>query len=103
MGLNKSEITDLSLYLQQLPDIEDVRLRSAQETVTELIRDITALQKRGYTIEQISVALATGGFEILPEKLKSYMQRARKSAGVKQKKKPARPQASSPESPSPVI
>jgi len=85
MGLTKQEIGDLSLYLQQLPDINDVRQHSAQETVKALSKDILALQKRGYTLIQISDALKAGGLTIATQTLKSYVQRARKPAIKKSK------------------
>jgi len=85
MGLTKQEIGDLSLYLQQLPDINDVRQHSAQESVKALTKDILALQKRGYTLSQISEALKAGGLTIATPTLKSYVQRARKPAKKKSK------------------
>ena len=85
MGLTKQEIGDLSLYLQQLPDINDVRQHSAQESVMALTKDILALQKRGYTLSQISEALKAGGLMIATPTLKSYLQRARKPANKKSK------------------
>jgi hypothetical protein len=89
MGLTKQEIGDLSLYLQQLPDINDVRQHSSQETVKALSKDILALQKRGYTLSQISDALKAGGLTIATPTLKSYVQRARKPAIKKSKTVPA--------------
>ncbi len=89
MGLTKQEIGDLSLYLQQLPDINDVRQHSSQETVKALSKDILALQKRGYTLSQISNALKAGGLTIATPTLKSYVQRARKPALKKSKTVPA--------------
>ena len=91
MGLTKQEIGDLSLYLQQLPDINDVRQHSAQETVKALSKDILALQKRGYTLIQISDALKAGGLTIATPTLKSYVQRARKFASKKSKTLPIQP------------
>lgn len=91
MGLTKHEIGDLSLYLQQLPDINDVRQHSAQETVKALSKDILALQKRGYTLSQISDALKAGGLTIATPTLKSYVQRARKPSNKKSKSNPIQP------------
>jgi len=85
MGLTKQEIGDLALYLQQLPDISEVRQHSAQETVKALSKDILALQKRGYTLSQISDALKAGGLTIATPTLKSYVQRARQPAKKKSK------------------
>ncbi len=91
MGLTKQEIGDLSLYLQQLPDINDVRQHSAQETVKALSKDILALQKRGYTLSQISDALKAGGLTIATPTLKSYVQRARQPANKKSKPRTIQP------------
>jgi len=91
MGLSKQEIGDLALYLQQLPDINEVRKHSAQETVKALSKDILALQKRGYTLSQISDALKAGGLTIATPTLKSYVQRVRKPAIKKSKSLPIQP------------
>lgn len=92
MGLTRQEIGDLSLYLQQLPDINEVRQHSAQETVKALSKDILGLQKRGYTLSQISAALKAGGMTIAAPTLKSYVQRARsKPANKRSKPIPVQP------------
>jgi hypothetical protein len=92
MGLTRHEIEELSLYLQQLPDIHEVRQHSAQETVKALSKDILVLQKRGYTLGQISDALRAGGMTIATPTLKSYVQRARKPATKKSKTIPVQQQ-----------
>lgn len=92
MGLAKQEIGDLSLYLQQLPDINETRRQSAQEVVAELKQDIISLQQRGYTLHQIADAIKNGsGLSIAPQTLKSYLQRARDAASKKSKRKAVKP------------
>jgi hypothetical protein len=92
MGLVKQEIGDLSLYLQQLPDINETRRQSAQEVVAELKKDIISLQKRGYTLHQIADAIKNGsGMAIAPQTLKSYLQRARDAVSKKNKRKAVKP------------
>lgn len=78
MGLNKQQISDLSLFLQQQPDQQEIREHSGQEVIKALKSDILVLQKQGYTLLQIADILKAGGLTISAPTLKSYLQRARK-------------------------
>jgi hypothetical protein len=55
------------------------RRMDKQAIVAEVIDDIEAIQKRGYTLEEVAELWATGGVELTLPTLKSYMQRARKT------------------------
>lgn len=55
------------------------RRMDKQAIVAEVIDDIEAMQKRGYTLEEVAELWATGGVELTLPTLKSYMQRARKT------------------------
>jgi hypothetical protein len=50
---------------------------SKQEAVRILSKEIAALQKRGYTLDQISETLRGEGLNIATPTLKSYLQRAK--------------------------
>jgi len=58
------------------PPEPEKRLCSKQEAVAMLSKEIQALQKRGYKLEQIAEALRGEGLEITTPTLKSYLQRA---------------------------
>lgn len=64
--------------LRQMPPIETKKQElSKQEAIKVLAKEIVSMQKRGYTLEQISGALRGEGLEIATPTLKSYMQRAK--------------------------
>ena len=77
-----------------MPAIEKKNLHSKQEAVKLLAKEITAMQKRGYTLEQISEALKGQGLAVATPTLKSYLQRA--------KPEPARKTASASPTPAPA-
>ena len=55
------------------------RRTDKQAMVAEAIDDIEALQKRGYTLEEVAELWAKGGIEVTLPTFKSYLQRARKT------------------------
>lgn len=91
MKLAKSKFTtdqieDMRSKLKDLPTIEKVKKEhSKAETVRMLSREIGTLQKRGYSLEQISEYLKGGGMDIGTATLKSYMQRAKAATSPKSK------------------
>jgi len=75
------------------------RRMDKQAIVAEVLDGIEAMQKRGYTLEEIAELWATGGFELTLPTLKSYLQRARKTRAKGAAKAPRRsslPRASAP-------
>ena len=79
--------------LRALPAMDDSKRKlDKQGMVKHLADEIGALQKRGYTIEQVVESLTTVGLDITTPTLKSYLQRIKKKTG-KTPKKPLRPVA----------
>ena len=66
------------------------RRMDKQAIVADVIDDIEAIQKRGYTLEEIAELWATGGVELTVPTLKSYIQRARKTRAKGAVKAPRR-------------
>jgi hypothetical protein len=83
MAVQLSTIDALRDKMKQAPEVQkEKRTISKQDAIRELKRDIDAMQKRGYTIDDIAQFLTGGGLPITPPTLKSYLQRAK---GPKQK------------------
>jgi hypothetical protein len=88
MRYTQDKLEAIAAKLREMPTIEKkVASHSKQEAVKVLVREIESLQKRGYTLDQISETLRGEGLDIATPTLKSYMQRAKpvrkkgKSAG----------------------
>jgi hypothetical protein len=62
------------------------RTVSKQESIKELKREIEAMQKKGYTLDDIAKFMTEGGIQITTPTLKSYLQRS-KPAKVKTQSK----------------
>lgn len=78
VGYTLEQIEGIAAQLRDLPAVENKKREvSKQEAVKLLSKEIAALQKRGYTLEQISEALRGKGLDIATPTLKSYLQRAR--------------------------
>ena len=109
MSYTLEKVEEMARALRALPAMDQSKRRlSMQAAVKHLIAEIAALQKRGYTIEQIAESLRGVGFAITTPTLKSYLQRAKakpvKNAARKQTggstTAPGGSQAKEPESPS---
>ena len=109
MKLAKSKFTTEQIEamrskLKDLPDPEKInKEHSKAETVRMLSREIGTLQKRGYSLEQISEYLKGGGMDIGTATLKSYLQRVKTAAAPKPKAKEPKdtPPAAPPETSTP--
>lgn len=85
-GYTTGFLESMAKRLREMPEVEQKeRIHSKQESVKYLAKEIVALQKRGYTLDQITEALRGGGMDIATPTLKSYLQRAKPTA------KPAAP------------
>ena len=71
----------LEAIASKLRDMQTVEKKkqehSKQEAVRVLSKEIASLQKRGYTLDQISETLRGEGLSIATPTLKSYLQRAK--------------------------
>jgi methionine synthase II (cobalamin-independent) len=76
--LTTEKIEAIALKLRELPPIEKKKVEvSKQDAVRLLSKEIAAMQKRGYTLLQISEALRGEGLNIATPTLKTYLQKAR--------------------------
>ena len=72
------QIEAIASKLRKMPPVEKKKQEhSKQEAVRVLSKEIAALQKRGYTLDQISETLRGEGLSIATPTLKSYLQRAK--------------------------
>lgn len=77
MRYSTEKIEEIAKALRDMPPIKPQKEHSKQEAVRILAKEITALQKRGYTLEQIAEKLRDEGLDISTPTLKSYLQRAK--------------------------
>ena len=72
------QLEAIAAKLREMPPVEKKKQEhSKQEAVRVLSKEIAALQKRGYTLDQISETLRGEGLSIATPTLKSYLQRAK--------------------------
>jgi len=78
MRYTTEQLEAIAAKLRDMPPVEKKRQEhSKQEAVRILAKEIIALQKRGYTLDQISETLRGEGLNIATPTLKSYLQRAK--------------------------
>jgi len=90
MGYSNEKLEAIAAKLKTMPVIEKKKQEhSKQDAVKMLAKEIAALQKRGYTLDQIAETLRGEGMDITTPTLKSYLQRikAGKNKGQKEPKK----------------
>jgi hypothetical protein len=82
------KVDEIRAALLALPAIDPAERRLDKQTaIRHIVEEITALQQRGYTLEQVAALLTDEGLEVTTPTLKSYLQRIR-NAGGKRRKKP---------------
>ena len=85
MKYTAEQLEAIALKLRQMPPAEKKpRDFSRQEAVKILAKEIVGLQRRGYSLEQISESLRGEGLDVATPTLKNYLQRAKpakKSSG----------------------
>lgn len=78
MAIQLDTIEALRAKMKEAPEVAKEKRRvSKQEAIRELKRDIEAMQKRGYTLDDIAKFLTDGGMQISTPTLKSYLQRTK--------------------------
>jgi len=81
MPITIATVDNLRRKLDELPPQENVKHEvSKQEAVSLLADEITALQARGYAIDEIAQLLSNNGLPLSVATLKSYLSRARSSS-----------------------
>ncbi len=72
------QIEVIAANLREMPPVEKKKQqRSKQEAIKMLSKEITALKRCGYTLDQISETLRGEGLDIAPPTLKSCLQQTR--------------------------
>jgi lambda repressor-like predicted transcriptional regulator len=78
MKYTTEQLEAIAAKLRDMPPVEKKKQEhSKQEAVRILAKEIAALQKRGYTLDQISETLRGEGLSIATPTLKSYLQRSK--------------------------
>lgn len=78
MKFTTEQIEAIAAKLRNMPAVEKKNQEhSKQEAVRVLAKEIVSMQKRGYTLDQISEALRGEGLAVATPTLKSYLQRAK--------------------------
>lgn len=81
MNITVEQVESIAERLRTLPAVENrQRVISKQESIKMLTAEITALQGRGYTLQQIAELLTSEKLEIGAPTLKSYLQRSKNSS-----------------------
>jgi hypothetical protein len=76
MAVTLADIDTIREKMQGAPDIEKSRRRiTKQEAIRALYPEIEAMQRKGYTLEQIAEFVTSSGLAITVATLKSYLQR----------------------------
>jgi hypothetical protein len=88
--------THLAEELRAMPAKDPSQRRlDKQSIVRHLAQEITALQERGYTIEEVAESLRGHGLDITTPTLKNYLQRAKGAGGKSRRaRRPAGPSRS---------
>jgi hypothetical protein len=92
MEFTLESTTRLAEELRGIPPKDPAKRRLDKQAVVNAIKqEIVALQKRGYTIEEVAEMVRGRGFEITTPTLKNYLQRAKSLDGKGRKAPPAGP------------
>lgn len=92
MGYTTEQLETIAARLKAMPPIEKKKQEhSKQDSIKILAKEITSLQKRGYSLDQIAETLRGEGLDITTPTLKSYLQRI-KATKSKPKKEQAKAQ-----------
>lgn len=85
------QIEKIAAQLRDMPEVQDAPTQSKADAVRLLIGEIEALKERGYTFDQIAVALTSNGLELTSATLKNYIHRAKQTRSeTKNKRKSKR-------------
>jgi len=78
MKYTTEQLESIAEKLRGMPVVEKKKQEhSKQEAVKVLSKEIVLMQRRGYTLDQISEALRGEGLAVATPTLKSYLQRAK--------------------------
>ena len=78
MAITVAQVDDLRLMLREMPAQEETKQKlTLQQAIARMADELTELQRRGYSIDDIANILRGTGLEISPQSLKSYLSRSR--------------------------
>lgn len=78
MAITVAQVDDLRLMLREMPAQEEAKQKlTLQQAIARMADELTELQRRGYSIDDIANILRGTGLEISPQSLKSYLSRSR--------------------------
>jgi hypothetical protein len=87
MKFTKNQIDKVRSSLKSLPKIEPIeKTYQKLEVVKEVRKEITELQKKGYSLAQIADQFTKSGIEMTTLSLKSYVQKVKPTAKNKSEK-----------------
>ena len=87
MGYSNEKLEAIAAKLKIMPVIEKKKQEhNKQDSIKVLAKEIAALQKRGYTLDQIAETLRGEGLDITTPTLKSYLQRIKAGKNKEPKK-----------------
>lgn len=92
MVYTTEQIEGIGAGLRELPELDKKkRQHNKKEAIRLLAKDIAALRRRGYTLEQIAESLRGLGLDITERTLRNYLQQHKRPAPKKAsvKKAPA--------------
>jgi hypothetical protein len=91
MAYTRAQARKLADGLRSLPTPEQERRNlDKQGMVTYLAAEIIGLQERGYTLEQVALALRSAGLDITKATLKTYLRRMKQRAHTGPRKRAGR-------------
>ena len=88
MPFTMDDLETLRRALSELP-ANRPRIVSKQNAVAELVTELTAAQRRGYSVEDLAQLLASKGLSLTPGTLRGYLRRMRKKRRPLKKGEPA--------------
>ena len=78
MKLTRAQVEQISQKFKKMPPAPPAAVNTTkQEAVKLLANDIASLQRRGYTLEQITESLKNDGLDLKTPTLKCYLSRAK--------------------------
>lgn len=78
MKFTAEELDSIAKKLREMPPVEKKKIvNTKQEAVKMLAKEILAMKKRGYSLDQISETLRGEGIAVATPTLKNYLQRAK--------------------------
>jgi hypothetical protein len=82
MGYTRGQLKGVAEKLREMQPASDMTV-TTKTAIRELMPELAAMQKRGFTLAQIADALVSSGVNVAVSTLKTYMRRAGDDAKTK--------------------